>query len=66
MVPVMVWISTERVVAARMNKTKDVQTQTNVLIMLVVLVSTVLLSVSPEFSKHIRKIMYRVSHENII
>ena len=26
--------------------------------MLVVLVSTVLLSVSPEFSKHIRKIMY--------
>ena len=38
----MVWISTERVVAARMNEIYPVQTQINVLIMLVVLVSTVL------------------------
>ena len=48
MVPVMVWISTERVHAARMNNIHPVQTQTNVLIMLVVLVSTVLTSMAIE------------------
>ena len=43
----MVWISTERVVAARMNNIHPVQTQTNVLIMLVVLVRILVLSDAP-------------------
>ena len=47
-VHVMVWISTVRVFAARMNNINPVQTQINVLIMLALLVSTVLLIVSPE------------------